>query len=384
MLLRAQSNPVPPLKIPTNTTVHAAVVNPFPKSLITLYDTIRITFIGDVMQHIPQINSALITGEDPRDPESYDFSYAFKYIEPILQKADIAAANIEFPTGGAPYKGYPTFSAPPSIIWQAKKSGINLFLLANNHLMDMGKEGFAKTLSVYKEMESRYTGAYLSAEDEKRDNPILIDIRGTKIAVFNFTYGTNGFPIPSPYVINIMDSTHVKEVIQRSRERGAELIIAAPHWGEEYQLNPSAKQKQWAQMMFRQGVKIILGSHPHVPQRAEIYYKKQSPVKEVDRLVFYSLGNYITNQSIPDYTQLELIVTIPIVKNNLSGKISILPPDYQFMWCFKKNEFARDYTVVTIKELLNNGHLVKNKTQYKRMIDTYQSILKKNLIKDIY
>lgn len=407
-LLRAQSYPVSPLKIPINTIVHTSSVTLFPRSLIPLYDTIRITFIGDVMQHIPQINSALINGKNPHDPKSYDFSYAFKYIEPTLQKADIAAANIEFPTGGAPYKGYPTFSAPPSIIWQAKKSGINLFLLANNHLMDMGKEGFAKTLSVYKMMEEEYaeraenkyienpdnkyagrpgsqhTGAYLSAEEEREQNPILFTIRGTKIAILNFTYGTNGFPVPSPYVINIMDSTHVKEVIQRAKERGAELIIAAPHWGEEYRLKPSAAQKKWAQMMFREGVKVILGSHPHVPQQAEIYYKKQSPVKEVDRMVFYSLGNYITNQSIPNYTQIELMVTVTLVKNNLSEKLAILPPDYEFMWCFKKNEFAGDYTVVPIRQLLRNEHPVKNKLQHKRMMDTYQYILEQNLVKEIY
>ncbi len=370
-------------------------LSPFPVRLVKMYDTIRIVFIGDIMQHGSQIRSAFIQGKDPDDPDSYDFSLAFKYIEPILQNADIAAANMEFPTGGAPYKGYPIFSAPESIIWQAVKSGINLFLLANNHLLDRGKQGFERTLETYRQAGGKYTGAYLSQEEEERENPVITDIKGTKIAIINFTYGTNGYPVPAPYKMNLMDSIHVKKVIERAKKRGAEIIIAAPHWGEEYRLQPNETQRIWAGMLFREGVKIIMGSHPHVPQTAEIYYKESRehlcgnnriPLKnkEIEKIIFYSLGNYISNQSIPDYSQLELLVKLTLVKDRFTNKIIILPPDYKFLWCFKKDEFERDYTAIPVKELEGKEELVKDKNQYRRMMNTYKYILDKQLIKHIY
>ncbi|MEG0890410.1 MAG: CapA family protein [Bacteroidales bacterium] len=366
--------------IQNNTKVNISSRIYFPKELINKHDTINIVFIGDVMQHTPQLSGALIKGKEKQKPESYNYSHMFKYIQPILQKANIAVANMEFPMGGAPYKGYPLFSAPESIVWQAKKSGINLFLLANNHILDMEKEGLNRTLNIYKELGVNHTGAYFSKEEEEKKNPIIFNINGTKIAIINFTYGTNGNTIPKPYVINLMDSIHVKQTINKAKQHGAQIIIAAPHWGEEYQLYPSATQRKWAKMLFREGVKIIIGTHPHVPQVAEIYYD----AGEVQKFIFYSLGNYITNQSIPNYSQIELLVKVSIVKNNFTNKIIILPPNYEFMWCFKKNEFETDYTVIPIKELINKEHLVKNKFQYKRMINTYNYILEKKLIKEIY
>lgn len=376
---------LPPAFLRSEQGLHTQLVTPFPTQLVKMYDTIRLVFIGDVMQHGNQIRSALIPGKDPQSPHSYNHSFAFKYIEPYLKQADIAVANMEFPTAGPPYQGYPLFSAPESIIWQAQKSGINLFLLANNHLLDRGKEGFEKTIRAYQQAGGRYIGAYLSGEDEQQLNPAIFYLKDTKIALLNFTYGTNGFSIPSPFRMNLMDSTHVKEVIRRAKERGAELIIAAPHWGEEYQLIPSDTQRRWAEMLFREGVKIIIGSHPHVPQTAEIYHCAPPPAgHEVEKFIFYSLGNYISNQSIPDYSQLELLVNITLVKDRFSGRITLLLPEYKFLWCFKKNEFQDDYTVVPVEELLGKEELVRNKEQYRRMVRTYQYIQDKKLIKHIY
>ena len=94
------------------------------------------------MQHGKQLNDALRPGADPLLAQSYQYEYMFKYIEHKLQSSDLAVANMEFPLGTPPYTGYPVFSAPESVLHQAQKSGIDLFLLANNHLFDKGKKGF--------------------------------------------------------------------------------------------------------------------------------------------------------------------------------------------------------------------------------------------------
>ncbi len=346
-----------------------------PQGELKLCDTISITFIGDVMQHGKQLLGALKEDADPENPHSYDYSLVFKHIKDKLRSADLAVANMEFPLGTPPYTGYPVFSAPESIAWEAKECGIDLFLLANNHIMDKGKRGFLNTIGVYEEMGGKYIGAYRNREEEKRLNPAFYNIKGIRIAVLNFTYGTNGIPVVEPCTVNMMDSIHVKECIGRAKKMGADIIIGAPHWGEEYQLKPSGEQRKWARMMQREGVRVIVGGHPHVPQSAEI---------SRNNILFYSLGNYISNQTTPDYTQLELMVTIKIRKNFITGETTLLEPEYEFLWCFKKGEFADDYTVVPVKELLGKEEKVRDKAQYRRMENTYYQFLEQELIRNMY
>ena len=344
-----------------------------PTWLIPLYDTISITFLGDVMQHGRQLRDALIEGADPSLAQSYQYGYMFKYIEHRLQKSDLAVANMEFPVGILPYSGYPIFSAPESVIHQAQESGIDLFLLANNHLFDKGKKGFESTLNAYERAGAKYTGAYRNPEEQSADNPLLYNLKGIRVAFINFTYGTNGMPVPTPCTINRMDSTFVKESICKARQMGADIIICLPHWGEEYMLTPSANQKKWAGMMFREGADIIVGSHPHVPQAAEYSSSKA---------LFYSLGNYISNQTTPDYTQLEMMVTIHIRKNSYTGETSLLPPSIEYLWCFKKGEFAPHYTVVPVEDIIGKNHEGANPYQLQRMESTYRRFLEKGLVKE--
>ena len=350
-------------------------------------DTVVISFIGDVMQHGKQLKSALSPGEDPDSADSYDYSHVFKYIGEQIGNSDITVANMEFPVGVPPYSGYPEFSAPVSIAEEAVKSGIDLFLIANNHLLDKGEKGIRRTIELYDSLGVNYTGAYRDSLEEKSDNPKILVVNGVKIAFLNFTYGTNGFPVPEPYVVNEMDSIEVKKAIRRGFERGAEIIIALPHWGEEYQLYPNEEQKKWAEMLKREGVRVIIGGHPHVPQTGEIEYAEESLPQEkaIKNIVFYSLGNYISNQSEPDYTQLELLVTITLVRDNISGAIGLLPPKYEYLWCFKAGEFEKDYTVVPIDYFKNNpkAHKKVRHGQYGRMVKTYEYVKNLNLYKGL-
>jgi poly-gamma-glutamate synthesis protein (capsule biosynthesis protein) len=170
-----------------------------------------------------------------------------------------------------------------------------------------------------------------------------------------------------------MDSIYVKETIAKAREMGSDIIVCLPHWGEEYMLTPSAQQKRWAAMLLREGADIIIGSHPHVPQSAE--YSSQ-------KVLFYSLGNYISNQTTPDYTQLEMMVTIQIIKDSYTGETSLLPPCIEYLWCFKKDEFAPHYTVVPVEDIIGKKYEVTDSSQRSRMERTYRSFLEKGLVKE--
>jgi len=108
-----------------------------------------------------------------------------------------------------------------------------------------------------------------------------------------------------------------------------------------------------------------------IPQAAE--YSKE-------RILFYSLGNYISNQTTPDYTQLELMVTIKIRKDSYTGEVELLEPQIEYLWCFKRDEFAPHYTVVPVKEIIGKEEMVKERYQYRRMVNTYNDFIGRNLI----
>ena len=124
-----------------------------------------------------------------------------------------------------------------------------------------------------------------------------------------------------------------------------------------------------------------------VPQTGETEYAEESLPQEkaIKNIVFYSLGNYISNQSEPDYTQLELLVTITLVRDNISGAIGLLPPKYEYLWCFKAGEFEKDYTVVPIDYFKNNpkAHKKVRHGQYGRMVKTYEYVKNLNLYKGL-
>lgn len=334
-----------------------------------LYDTITISFIGDVMQHTPQIRAAREVAKLLGDSSQYNYSNTFKNIENMIVDCDYMVANMELTIGNPPYSGYPMFSSPPEIAHQAQKSGIDLFLLANNHIADKGAKGIEKTLALYRSLGVQTTGVYLNQEEEERSNPLIIDIKGVRFALFNFTYGTNGLIVPSPYIVCLEDTTHIKRVIERAKRKGADFIIALPHWGLEYHLQPSDGQKKLANYMFDLGVDAIVGGHPHVTQPIviktngkDVTYtvKGDSEVVQIvesenisttlddkKRVIFYSLGNYVSNQSKPTQTQIGMFATLRFRKNTLTGEKEMIAPKWVYTYCYRPGEYLPNDYVVT-------------------------------------
>ena len=329
-------------------------------------DTLRISFIGDVMSHSRQLRTALLPGADSTKASSYDFSSYFKYVKPYLDSCDISVANMEFPVGVTPFSGYPVFSAPISLAQEAIDAGVDLFLAANNHILDKGKRGLDSTFAAYDRLPVKYTGIYRDRMDEQMSNPAIIDAAGFRIAFINFTYGLNGFTVPQPYVVGQMDSTYVKEAVERARNRGADYIIALPHWGVEYNLDYHPEQKRWRNNLYRWGVDMIVGTHPHVPQAVEY---------TDGRITAYSLGNFVSNMSIT-YGQIEILLTATLVRRE-DGSIETLPPKVTWLWCGKGGHMEPNYTVVPIDDFVQRPDAFIQRSQYEKMMREYYRIKQK-------
>ena len=115
---------------------------------------------------------------------------------------------------------------------------------------------------------------------------------GIRIAFLNYTYGTNGIPLPSdmPYIVNLLDKEKMAADIKRAKEI-SDFVVVAPHWGLEY-THEASNQKDMTQFFLKNGVDLVIGAHSHVIQPVEMLYDKETGHQ---MLVYYSLGNFINS-----------------------------------------------------------------------------------------
>jgi poly-gamma-glutamate capsule biosynthesis protein CapA/YwtB (metallophosphatase superfamily) len=117
--------------------------------------------------------------------------------------------------------------------------------------------------------------------------PLIVEKNGIRLALLNYSYSTNGIRVTPPNIVNMIDTTVIRQDLQKAATAEPDFTIALMHWGAEYQLTENSEQQQLARFLFSNGADAIIGSHPHVVQ----------PIREMDgRLVVYSLGNLISNQ----------------------------------------------------------------------------------------
>ena len=191
-------------------------------------DTLRLLFVGDLMQHQGQINAA-------RTAKGYDYSTCFEYVKEEIGRADFAIANLEVTLGGKPYKGYPAFSAPDEYLTAIHDAGFNVLVTANNHSLDRGKAGLERTIQLIDTLKIPHAGTYVNAEAREKQYPLLLEKNGFRIALLNYTYGTNGIPVTPPNIVNYIDTMIIAKDIEASKALQPDAIIACMHWGIEYQ-----------------------------------------------------------------------------------------------------------------------------------------------------
>lgn len=284
--------------------------------------TISLLFMGDIMGHDTQINSARqVDG-------SYDYSEVFSYLKDEISHVDFAIANLEVTLAGPPFKGYPQFSSPDNLAVAAQNAGIDIFGTANNHSVDRGKSGIIRTLDVLDSLNFKHTGTYRSIDEKAKNNPFLIEKYGFKIALINYTYGTNGIAVPSPTHVNLINYEALKADITAAKSSNPDKIIMYIHWGKEYQHEPNKYQNDVATFCYKNGVDYIIGSHPHVVQKS-VWTKDSIDNKE--QFITYSMGNFVSNQR-KRYTDGGQMIKIILEKNG--SEISIKESGYFLTWVY--------------------------------------------------
>lgn len=252
-------------------------------------ERITLLFAGDLMQHQGQIDAA-------KSGTGYDYTDCFRYVKEEIGNADLAIGNLEVTLGGKPYRGYPAFSAPDEYLTAIRDAGFDVLVTANNHCLDSGKKGLERTVRMLDSLGIPHAGTYRDSIAREKEYPLILDKNGFRIALLNYTYGTNGIGVTAPNVVNYIDKAVIEKDICKARTFRPDLVIVLMHWGTEYRSMPDNGQKELAGWLIGQGVDHVIGSHPHVVQPMELRAGADSVSQQV---VVYSLGNYISNMSAP-------------------------------------------------------------------------------------
>ncbi len=317
-----------------------------PKTTLDTLNSLVLVFGGDLMGHGPQIQAAKLDST-----AGYDYKPGFQFLQNYLESADLSVANLEVTLAGPPYKGYPQFSSPDEYALNMKELGIDLLVTANNHSQDGGKKGLERTIRVLDSIRINHTGTFKDTVEFNRHYPYIQTIKGLKIAILNYTYGTNGLTVQSPNMVNIIDSVYIKNAIAKARKQGANLIIPVMHWGNEYQRQESKQQQFWAQFLADAGADAIIGMHPHVVQPIKTITSKMG--KKVP--VAYSLGNFVSNQR-ERYKDGGILARVKILHRG--NEVKLIQMDYKPFWVHKLlpsetySPFKRrGYYLITTKQL---------------------------------
>ena len=249
---------------------------------------VKLIFAGDLMGHMPQHNAAL------QADGSYDYAPCFRYVRDYVCSADLAIVNLEVPLDGRPYSGYPQFSAPDALAEAARDAGFDIMTTANNHCMDRGRHGLLRTLDALDSMEISHLGTYRDSNEYATEHPMMVDCHGLRLALLNYTYGTNGIEVHAPNVVNMIDTSMMLRDLREAQRRDADFIIVLIHWGIEYATHSNAEQEQTARWLLEHGCDAIVGGHPHVVQNVTLDAIPGNG--RYPELVVYSMGNLVSNQ----------------------------------------------------------------------------------------
>jgi poly-gamma-glutamate capsule biosynthesis protein CapA/YwtB (metallophosphatase superfamily) len=261
--------------------------------LKSMDNSVEFAAFGDNLIH----EEIYLYGEGPMKG-NYDFLY-----EPFkkdIEEADIAAIQLEtiLVDKSSAVAGYPSFGTPLGVGRAIVDAGFDLVCGAGNHSLDRGTYGIDVTTDFFAGQGVKVVGIQNSADNEYRPYEIITR-NAVRIAVFDYTYGTNQqvsgdsncFALHFLPQDEQQEDAFVQEI--RSARSEADFVVVFTHWGNEYETQPSEYQLHMSQLLAEAGADVVIGTHPHVVQPMETMERPDGGMM----LVYYSLGNFRANQA---------------------------------------------------------------------------------------
>ncbi|MGI6094042.1 MAG: CapA family protein [Lachnospiraceae bacterium] len=306
---------------------------------------------GDVILHAPIFES-----NHYHKDHTYDFSPIFQYIKKDYEASDFTVVNLESTLAYDNYSSYPLFRVPSEIAPALKENGVDMCLLANNHLYDNKEDGISMTMETLDQHSLLCTGI---RREEAEPAYLIQNVNSIKIGILNYAAETgassekkliNDIPV-SEETAPLINSFNYNELeafyasVQKNLEKMKFMDVAFTivylHWGDEYSLTENEYQRTIAQKLCDMGINAVIGSHPHVVQPVDVLTSKEG---DHQMLCVYSVGNHFSNQrrdlmnAMPKgHTEDGLMVNLTIERSE-EGTVSITNVDFIPTWVYRSED----------------------------------------------
>ena len=325
---------------------------------------IHIRAAGDLNITDSVVKSGLTAG-------GYDFTRSFMDVAPLLSEADLTVLNLEGNIVGEPY-GTERTSAPNELLKALRNAGVDLIQMANSCAINNGLIGLKSTLNAIQNAGMEPIGAYATQEDFNRSKGYTIcEAQGVKVAFVAFTKGLSGMGLPagSEDCVNLlytdydseykkMDTEGITKILKNVAAEKPDVTIALLHWGSEGTDSHSDSQERIINLMKKQGVDVIIGTHPHRLHKIDFD-------QAAGTLVAYSLGDFFGDASAGG-SNYSIILDIEITKDNHSGMTRVTDYNYVPIYTLKESDCADgDRRVVRIYQAMQayDGNFVDSITK---------------------
>jgi poly-gamma-glutamate synthesis protein (capsule biosynthesis protein) len=240
---------------------------------------------GDDLVELVAVGDIMLSRTVEERTEVYGSTYPFEAVAELVRGADITIGQLECPltVNGDPIDKRFLFRAHPRNADALAWAGFDVMSLASNHVLDFGQEGFEQTLEALQGAGLAYVGAGLSSEESH--GPLVQEVKGRRIAFLAYaaTRWKGSQEVPTSEQISFAELATIREDVQRAKQL-ADLVVVIMHLGTEYQLLPDEEQLAVSRAAIDAGACLVIGHHPHVVQRTEVYR---------GGFIAYSLGNFV-------------------------------------------------------------------------------------------
>ncbi len=234
----------------------------------------RLTFLGDIF---PADESFCVGfGINSQFQKHWGEEWESNILS-FTQGSDYVIGNLESPLIPNSVAVCDTFYGHPRFASFLKNCGVNVLNIANNHILEHGKNGYEETLKTLDKGGIKVIG--------HNGEILCLKKMAFCVAIAGFC-ASNLLEYNVDNTLSILSKENVISALNAMNTNNADIKIFCFHWGNEYIQKPSLQQRQFAYELIDAGVDVIIGHHPHVIQPYEQYNNGH---------IFYSLGNFCFN-----------------------------------------------------------------------------------------
>ncbi len=252
---------------------------------------IKIGFTGDIMM-ARYVSSAIISNQN----------FYTNITHHLPAKNFFLIGNLEapfYPPERIKLTHIKQFATPPEFVKYLKKLNFKLVALANNHIYDSYMDGIKTTINTLEKNKILYCGAGINKDPYM---PVYLSFSNFSIAFFSTTYALNmGSVKKLRKYVSIWDAGRIIRNIKKARKKAKYIVMLYHGDIDEYKTIPSRRKRKRFKLLLKNGVDIIIGTHPHILQPAIITEKN---------IIFYSLGNFIFDMKEERFN----LTVIPVIK----------------------------------------------------------------------